>query len=325
MKNTSVMSLLCSAALTLFLSPIAEAATINVDCSIMGQTIQTAVNSAAAGDVIAVTGTCNENVLIRNEKQRLTLDGNNKAATINGSSASPTVNIRGKGILIQGFTITGGLNGIQVNRGANAIINNNTVETATSSGILIDQLSFAVIKNSLIQNNGLHGISVQENSVARIGFDSSSDTQASPNTIQNNTGRGISAAGVSSVRIVGNTITGNGDDGIGVFRKSQADLAANTINGNGTSFTQGSSCCSGVHVSQKSAVLLGEDNPVNFFGAPNTTTINNLNFGIRCTLGGVVQGHLGINDEINGEVSQFGGGTMFDTFSDTCPDFLVTP
>ena len=54
---------------------------------------------------------------MRNEKQRITIDGGG-TATINGlNTTSPTLNVRGKGILIQNFTITGGSDGIHVNRG----------------------------------------------------------------------------------------------------------------------------------------------------------------------------------------------------------------
>ena len=40
-----------------------------------GQTLQRAIDRLDAGDTLIVSGTCNENVLIRNEKQRITIDG----------------------------------------------------------------------------------------------------------------------------------------------------------------------------------------------------------------------------------------------------------
>jgi len=39
------------------------------------QSLQTAIDASNPGDVINVTGTCNENVTILHEKQRITLDG----------------------------------------------------------------------------------------------------------------------------------------------------------------------------------------------------------------------------------------------------------
>jgi hypothetical protein len=77
---------------------IVSAATIPVNCSC--GSLQAAIDSAVAGDVIQVSGTCNENILIRNEKQRITVDGLG-SATINGTNVnSPAVNVRGKGILL---------------------------------------------------------------------------------------------------------------------------------------------------------------------------------------------------------------------------------
>ena len=139
--------------------------------------------------------------------------------------------------------------------------------------------------------------------------------------------------GVSNIRahfrcIYGNTIQNNGSDGIGVFRLSHADIATNTINANGTAFVRGGTNGNGISVSQNSSVQLGEDNPATpgtpgaFTDQPNTTTVNNANFGIRCVTGGNVRGHLGPgtpgNQQLNGAVSQFGGGSTANTFSGQC-------
>lgn len=52
---------------------LASSAT-TVDCSAGGK-VQTAINSAVAGDIIVVQGTCVENVSIPDEAVRFTLDG----------------------------------------------------------------------------------------------------------------------------------------------------------------------------------------------------------------------------------------------------------
>lgn len=300
-----------------------NAATIDVACP--GQTIQAAVDSASAGDIINVTGACTENILIRNEKQRLTISGSGGASVTGASSSSPVFNVRGKGILIQGFTITGGYNAINVNRGSNAIIDNNTIQNAAERGIHITNNSFAVITNNTIQNNGTDGIQVGLSSDAHIGFNQGTDTSASPNTISGNGDRGIQLSRGASARIMGNTISNNASDGILVNRLSVADIASNIINGNGTAFVGGNTDGNGINVSQNSSVQLGEDNPTTFFDQPNTTTVNNANAGIRCTLGGVVRGHLGNTNQVTGTVSQFGGGSTVNTLSGTCPNSLATP
>ena len=284
--------------------------TVTVNCP--GQSLQASVDAAGAGDVINVTGTCIENVVIREEKQRLTLDGQN-AAILNGPSSLPTLNVKGKGILIQNFynsgAITGGTVGIYVNRNASATINHNNIHNTGASGISINQLSFAVIKNNNIHDNPGSGIYVYENSDARIGFDSTADSTSSPNTIQNNGDRGITVTQTSHATIVGNTIASNGSDGIGVFRLSSADIASNTINGNGAS---------GVNVSNNSSVNLGEDTPADFFDQPNITTVYNGAFGINCSLGGSVKAHLGSQYQINGTSGQT-------SISTSCPNSIVTP
>ncbi|NWG04944.1 MAG: right-handed parallel beta-helix repeat-containing protein [Syntrophaceae bacterium] len=278
------------------------------------QSLQAEINAANPGDVINVTGTCNENITFLHEKQRITIDGGN-VATINGpSSSNSTVMVRGaNGIVIQNFTITGGARGIQLWRGASATINHNTIQSTGGQGIVVGSSSHGVIKNNTIQNNPGTGIMVEENSQVRIGFDTTSDSTSSPNTIQNNGqnngGRGILVWKGSTAWIVGNTIASNGSDGIGVMRLSEATISSNTINANAGS---------GIYVSHNSGITLGEDNPTNFLGYPNYTTSNNTEYGIRCSMGAYVRGHLGSSNQINGNSGQ-------QTISSNCPQDLTTP
>ena len=64
-----------------FLPIASNAATLMVACPTLS--LQTAVGAAEPGDVILATGACNKNALVRNEKQRITIDGGG-TATING-------------------------------------------------------------------------------------------------------------------------------------------------------------------------------------------------------------------------------------------------
>jgi hypothetical protein len=84
--------------------------------------LQRAVNTASAGKTILVNGTCYENVSIPVGTDQITLDGQGHGV-INGPD--PTLNgilVRGRGITITGLTITGGRVGIDVGRGASAVI-----------------------------------------------------------------------------------------------------------------------------------------------------------------------------------------------------------
>jgi parallel beta-helix repeat protein len=295
----------------------AQAATITVVCP--AETIQAAVDGAQPGDTINVSGTCTENVLIRNEKARITLDGQNLTTLVGGSSAN-TLTVRGKGILVKRFIVSGGAIGIHVNRGSSAVIDGNEISMAAKQGILVNEMSTAVITNNNIHDNQTHGIEISQSATARIGYSSVNDTAASPNLIQNNVRRGIQVIGGSSAAITGNTISGNGSDGIGIFRLSVASVSSNVVDNNGAS-----SAGNGIHISQNSSIQLGEDNPSGFLDQPNTTMVNNNQYGIRCTLGAVVYGHLGSANQLNGAVSQLGGGTTANTLSGNCPSSLLTP
>jgi len=267
--------------------PIAEEApsvTRSVNCN-AGQTIQAAVNVSNPGDALLVSGVCNENVLIREEIHRITLDGQG-SATINGPDpTSSTINTRGQGITIRGFTISGDETGILVARGGTALVDGNTIQNVGTNGILVGQHSSARIVNNTIQNNPENGILVNENSSARIGFVNTDDVAASPNMILMNGENGILVTRSSNSRIVGNTISNTtAGSGILVSRVSHADISSNTINGNSDH---------GIFVTQNSGVNLGRDAEAGIFDAPNSTTANNTLNGIRCLLNSYADGRLG--------------------------------
>jgi parallel beta-helix repeat protein len=229
-----------------------------------------------------VSGTCNENVFIGEDKDRITLDGQSSATIVGllaNINTTPTIQVRGSGIVIKNFSsITGGRDGLLVNMGGAAVILNNNIHT-----------------------NNRHGVNVNESSTARIGFQSVNDFAPSPNTIHDNGGRGVSVNGSSNARIAGNTINNNGDDGVGIFSVSHADVAKNLINGNGT----GGSGGDGIAVGQNSGVNLGSDTTVTFLDEPNTTTVNNGvgaggGFGIRCFINSYADGRQGTLNPLNG-------------------------
>jgi parallel beta-helix repeat protein len=238
-----------------------------------------------------VTGTCNENVLVRNDKVRVFLDGGG-TAVINGSDPSrPAIDVRGKAVSIQRLTITGGSDGIVVQRGANAVINNNMIDGTGGPGVVVNQQAFAVLTNNTIQHNAAEGVHVSEGSAAHIGFNSGIETTASSNTIQFNGASGITIAGSSSARVVGNMIHNNGGNGVTVDSASQADLANNTIESNERD---------GVSVGQNAVVNLGENSGASIFDLPNSTGSNNGGVGLACALGGVVEGRRGSLNGVSG-------------------------
>jgi len=247
--------------LFLFFLPRVEAKTIKVDCD-KGKTIQKKVDKAKPGDVIEVSGTCNERVSIGEQLHNITIDGGGTATIISTDPTRSTILVRGTGIIIKGFTITGGSNGIILVRGGMARIVFNTIE-----------------------NNFSRGISLQEGSSARIGFLLARDTVASPNNIINNARDGIRVQIGSSARIVGNNISNNGDDGIEVSRGSYAIISDNDIDGNGDE---------GIEVNRMSGVNLGSDSGDGIFQKPNRSDVTpNGDFGFTGFLRCLVDGRLG--------------------------------
>ncbi len=265
--------------------------------------LQAAINAAAptaAPVTITVTGTCNENVIIGENKHRLTLDGQG-IVSINGPDTTfATVSVRGRAITIKGFTITGGQNGVNIMRGGTAIIDGNTIQSTGSNGINVFSHSFARIVNNTIQNNPASGINVNENSFARIGFLEGDDMVATPNTIQNNGANGIGVFRSSNARIIANTISTNTGNGVFVNSVSHADIASNTIDGN---------TGDGILVGRNSGVDLGRDTGDTIFDLPNSTTIGSENggFGIRCFINSYMDGRQGTLNGASGDVNFTGG------------------
>jgi parallel beta-helix repeat protein len=281
---------------------------VNNSISFTCGNLQTAINAAASGSfasptIINVTGTCNGNVVIDQRKNNITLSGGG-TATIHGVNATKnTVRVLGKGIVIKGFNITGGYNGIQVDRGGTAVIDGNNIHNTQNNGISVGQVSHADIINNTIQNNPNQGIAVSDNSSAHIGFINYSDTTAKRNTIQGNGNQGIQVQRSASATIVKNTIQNNISNGIHVSRASHADISGNVINGNGDN---------GVKVDDNSGVNLGKPGGTTIFDLANTTTVNNLKRGLNCDIGGYADGLLGT---LNGAQ----GDALFDT---SCIDNL---
>ena len=265
----------------------AVAATVAVNCDAGGK-IQTALNTAQSGDTILASGICNENITIRDELARITIDGQG-AATINApSTAAAAVTVLGRNITIKRFTITGGRAGFNVLRGASALIDTDTIQDSVGAGILVLQNGHARIINNTIQFNPNSGITVQENSNSRIGFLDLAGPLAG-NVIQRNGVAGVilQRGGVAS--LVGNAIRENDGPGVLVSGASYGDLASNRIDRNGSD---------GVVVTQNSDVQLGGEPSI--LNPPNETTIPNGGVGLRCSLNSSADGSLGTLTGVQG-------------------------
>lgn len=288
----------------------AEAATVKIDCD-AGSTIAGALNSLKPGDTLMVSGTCKEQVTIPSEISRITLDGQGKSTIqYSGSTGTPgvghTVYIRGKEITVKGFTVTGGRDGVHLSGPASAVVDGNVIAN-NLRGIHLDKGSVAQIINNRVENNRGVGIDISENSYARIGFLIPPSPTLAPNTIQNNGGHGINVERASGAWIVGNTINNNKGSGIAVNRSSQADIVANVINANsGDAIT--ASHNAGVN-------LRSEASPRREGPNQTASTLKNGGAGIRCVVGGYVDGPLGT-------LAGTQGAKEFDS---TCVDRVAVP
>lgn len=284
-KTNTIGRLVGFMALLWLLPSGAEAATVTVDCN-AGGTIGGVIGGLKPGDTIVVSGTCNEHLTIPEDVQRITLDGQGKAAIRGPDALRNAITVNGRGVTIKALTVSGGRHGIAVNLGGTATIEGNTVQNTGQHGVAVVQRSSAHILSNTIQENPADGIHVEDSSSARIGFRSPTDSMLFPNTIRNNGGNGISVAHTANARIVGNTISNNKRAGVQVYRVSHAMIGANALSGNGQD---------GIFVSRNSGVDLSPTGGVPKVARdkPNSTETSNRGFGIRCEIGGYAGGRLG--------------------------------
>jgi len=280
--------------------PLVLAAVFIVPGSILGQgksgthtvtcgpdkTIGQAIQTLKPGDTLLVSGDCYENLVLGQEVERITIDGQG-TASIHGDSTGSTITISGRGITIRGLHVTGGNpQGIGVIDGGSAVIDGNTIEFAERNGVAVFRNSSADILNNVIQNNPLAGIAVQSTSSVRVGwFGPPNNRISAPNTIQRNGAQGIQVYRGSSAQIYTNIIQNNVSHGVIVDRNSQAEVASNLIAGNGGD---------GIRAMRSASLDIGTDvahSTPAFDDDTNTGT--NTGFGVQCMIDGFVDGNLG--------------------------------
>jgi len=153
--------------LTAFAS-VSEAKTIYVPDDY--EKIQWAVNHASAGDTIIVRdGIYYESIIV--SKQLTIKSENGPANCIVNGTGSDVFTLKADGIRIEGFTITGGENGINIRSNNNMIINNNI--SSNFDGIKLYD-SDNNISNNIIRSNNCDGIhllfsnnnSISENNIS---------------------------------------------------------------------------------------------------------------------------------------------------------------
>ena len=170
-KTFVPVRLLSLLVLLLFLSTVAAAANVTVDCD-TGGTINGALASldAVGPHTITVTGTCSENVNI-NLRNQVTIQAPiGQTATI--EAANPNGNVvlisSARRIVLNRLVIRGGRNGVNINLGSDVEIHNSTITDNNAVGILFTQ-STLNIDSSTISDNGAQGMGAQAGSLANVG------------------------------------------------------------------------------------------------------------------------------------------------------------
>jgi len=184
------------------------------------------VDAASPGDVIVVTGTCNETVGI-GDKRDLTIQASAPgAATIAPPAGTDGVDLaRSRGIsfvdlIVDGANASGA--GINVEDDSQASLQNCTIRNNPDAGVSVFSDSVVTIRGTTIQGNG-DGVDI--NSFARAVI---RNTQ-----IVNNSFEGVNAFNHALVAFQGtNSVANNGDVGVFVI-----DLSKAVFQGDGTTFT----------------------------------------------------------------------------------------
>ena len=236
----------CYAALLLLCGSVAAQArtTLHVHCgastglTTIGAALKVLKDSEDGGpSTINVSGACHENVNIENF-DHLTLRAVNGASITDASSNTMDTIIIGhsQGIVVQGFSVTGGVDAFDVFQSTARLIQN-TVQGALYDGVGVYRGGNAEILDGTMQNNGYAGLLVWGGDAVAAGV-----------TLQGNYegiaiddgGRVLFAvsdpfyAGVPGVPAAPAVIANNLDFGIVAQRNSEVRCASCSITGNTT-------------------------------------------------------------------------------------------
>jgi hypothetical protein len=245
-KSTGGRMMWLLAAAVFLLPSTALATTVSVDCNGGGS-----INAALSGldlegpHTIIVTGTCHENVVIR-DRERLTIVGAPTATIVAADPGLSVIRVvRSRSIGLAQLVITGGSNGLVIQR-SEVTADLLTIQNNSFAGVAATQQSSVQFLENVVQNNGGSGITVnlssrleaddstiQNNAGSGIVLANSSSSNIVGDTIQNNGGFGVLAFHTSSYQLIGSTITGNGSTGVQVQETSHAEIVANIIRNNG--------------------------------------------------------------------------------------------
>jgi hypothetical protein len=210
----------------------ANIAEIKVKCD-KGDSVQSALDSLTGPAIITVTGTCQENLVIKNDD--ITLQGGTYDAP---DSERGTIVVQGaRRVAITGVTVRGGLIGVEAYQGASLTLENSLIKENyrcgvlalfgsslrvdsceikdnNEQGVVVSDNSALSLTNCTIEDNHMAGVLVWSASNARIGR--SWESVLGPNQIKNNGGVGVNVNSGAFAWIIGNTLEGNHAKGVNI-------------------------------------------------------------------------------------------------------------
>jgi len=206
-------------------------------------TIQSAVNAASPGDTIIVRdGLYKEHVIV-NKQLTIKSERGYANCVVNGEG-SDVFALYADGIRIEGFTITGGWDGIYIRSNNNMIINNN-ISSNNRHGIYLGQSKNNSISNNNISSNNYCGICLyysNENSISNNNISSnnrhgiylgqSKNNSISNNNISSNNWNGIDLWDSNNNSISKNNISSNNWNGIFLLNSNENSISKNNISSN---------------------------------------------------------------------------------------------
>jgi len=217
---------------------------IAVNCDI-GESLSSAVATAASGTSILVSGTCNEMIVITQDN--ITLDGAGHDATgnatITGQRIFPpgsVITAKGvKGTSLKGLNIENGLHGISVGNAASINIENVIIRDNVVMGVLMSQNSLLTIKDSKVLANGVTGLEVDGNSEVSV----TGSLDVSENSVFGFNVLGSSSVSMSDATVKANRNTIGMQIGVGssaFIKDANTTLETNENNSIGTTIVSGS-------------------------------------------------------------------------------------
>lgn len=223
---------------------------IFVNCS-RGASLQFAVAHAAPGTTITASGACKGPITVG--KDGLKLHGINSASITASNADVVTVNGATRAEL-NGFTITGGNNGVVIENNSQVTLQGTTVTGNVLTGLELLGNSSATINQFSSTNNGLFGIDVEATSSLIV---TGTDTVQGSGVfgIQVNNGSSLTLTG-ANVQVTGNVL------GVQIGTNASGFLDAGSVLNASDNFSDGLTIVSGSHVVNFGGTITSSGNGV---------------------------------------------------------------